>query len=541
MTWAAIGVAVLAWAWGSASVAAESFPVFTDVTEETGIEFHHRFGDDTLSNIVEGTGAGVVLFDYDGDGWLDIYFLCGCWHEEVSDNRGRKYRDKLSNRLYRNLGDGRFEDVTEAAGVGDKGFGVGGSAADYNGDGNIDLYVLNYGKNVLYRNNGNGTFTDVSSESGLDNANWSLASPWFDYDGDGDLDVYVANYLEYDAGKFRAYYAARRYPGPLSYSGQQDALYRNNGDGTFTNITDEAGLSFPDGRAMSATVADLDNDGLLDIYVANDAMENCFFHNLGNGQFENAGLIRGLAFGEGGQGVSSMGPTTGDVDRDGWLDVYIPDMGYGCLLMNRQEFFDDRTAQAKLTRICGQYTGWGAALFDADHDGYLDLFIANGNPHWEFPEEDVLVRNDGTGHFIDVAGQAGPYFQDKYVGRGAAYGDLDNDGDLDLVVVNLNDRARILRNEGGTQNNWLQVDARRGESKSLAIGARVTVNTDGLSQIQTLMPMRGYLSQSDPRLHFGLGESEVVDSVEVLWPNGERTQSRDVSANQLVRITQDET
>ncbi|MGM0486401.1 MAG: CRTAC1 family protein [Planctomycetota bacterium] len=539
MTWGLLRLVAVVLVFGGTPVAGGEFPVFTDVTRETGIDFHHRFGDDRLSNIVEGTGAGVVLFDFDGDGWLDVYFVCGCWHEEVSDNRGRKYRDKLTNRLYRNLGDGRFEDVTEAAGVGDKGFGTGASAVDYDGDGDVDLYVLNYGKNVLYRNEGNGTFTDVSSESGLDNACWSLSSPWFDYDGDGNLDVYVANYLEYDAGEFQAYYPAKRYPGPLSYSGQPDALYRNNGDGSFTEVTQEAGVLFPDGRAMSATAADLDNDGLLDIYVANDAMENYFFRNLGNGRFENVGLVRGLAFGEGGQGVSSMGPTTGDIDRDGWLDVYIPDMGYGCLLMNRREFFDDRTAQAKLTQICGQYTGWGAALFDADNDGYLDLFIANGNPHWEFPEEDVLVRNDGTGNFIDVTDQAGPYFRDKRVGRGATYGDLDNDGDLDLVVVNLNDHPVILRNDGGNRGNWLKVNAQFPGGESLAIGARVTVKTEELSQMQTVMPMTGYLSQADPRLHFGLNEAETVESIEVRWPNGERTELRDVAANQLVQVTQD--
>jgi hypothetical protein len=431
-------------------------PVFTDVSDAAGIRAKHSYGDFELSNIVEGTGAGAMFFDYNGDGWLDIYFVNGCWLKDVSDNRGRSLRGKLSNALYRNNRDGTFTDVTKEAGVGDEEhYGFGCSAADFDNDGDLDLYVLNYGPNIFYRNNGDGTFTDISQQSGLANPNWSLSAVWFDYDNDGDLDVYVANYLQYDSGKFRSYYAAAGYPGPLSYSGQPDALYRNNGDGTFTDVTKQAGIYRPNGRAMSATAADLNNDGLLDIYVPNDAMENYFFRNKGDGTFEEEGLAMGLAFGEGGQGVSSMGPAVGDVDRDGWLDVYIPDMGYGCLLMNRKDYFEDRTASSGLAVVCGQYTGWGGILFDYDCDGYLDVFIANGDAHHEYPEEDVLMRNDGAGNFVDVAKISGDYFKQKYVGRGATYGDYDNDGDLDLLVVNLNDRARLLRNDGGNRNDCL--------------------------------------------------------------------------------------
>jgi hypothetical protein len=535
---------VLVWAvvcttgWITAS--AQDAPVLTDVTAEAGITFHHRFGDDNLSNIVEGTGSGAMFFDYDNDGWLDIYFVCGSWNKDVNDNRGRKYRGKLSNRLYRNKQDGTFEDVTDQAGVGDPdGFGFGCSAADYDNDGDLDLYVLNYGKNVLFRNNADGTFTDVSAQSGLDNPLWSLCAPWFDYDNDGDLDVYVVNYLQYDNGKFRAFYAAAGYPGPLSYSGAPDALYRNNGDGTFTDVSKEAGVLDADGRGMSATVADLDNDGYLDIYVANDAMENYYYRNLGNGRFENEAVIRGLAFGEGGQGVSSMGPTVGDIDRDGWLDVYIPDMGYGCLLMNKEGFFDDRTARSKLALICGQYTGWGAVLFDLDNDGYLDLFVANGNAHFEYPEEDVLVRNDGLGNFVDIAAQSGPYFREKYVGRGATYGDYDNDGDIDLLVVNLNDSPRLLRNDGGNRRHWLKLDVRLPGGVSTAIGARVSVRANGIVQIQDVIPVVGYLSQADPRCHFGLAAATKAELVEIRWPNGQRTELKDVAADQILTVVQD--
>ena len=522
-----------------AAGASDKLPVFTDVTKEAGLLQKNSYGDSELTNIVEGTGSGAMFFDYDGDGWLDIYLPSPCWMKDVSDNRSRRLRGKLANRLYRNNGDGTFTDVTQKAGVGDKGYGVGCSAADFDNDGDLDLYALNYGPNVFYRNNGNGTFTDISGSSGLANPNWSLSSPWFDYDNDGDLDVYVANYLEYDSGAFRSYYAAAGYPGPLSYNGQPDALYRNNSDGTFTDVTKQAGLHQPNGRAMSAAVADLNNDGFLDIYVTNDAMENYFFRNTGDRKFIGEGLIMGLAFGEGGQGVSSMGPAIGDVDRDGRLDIYIPDMGYGCLLMNRGDYFEDRTAASNLAVVCGQYTGWGGLLFDYDCDGYLDVFVSNGNAHHEYTEEDVLMRNDGKGNLIDVAKVSGAYFKHKYVGRGATFGDYDNDGDLDLFVVNLNDVPILLRNDGGNSNNWLMVEARLPVSKSDALGARITVKTGSLTQIQDLIPVAGYLSQADPRRHFGLGKVSKADSVEIRWPDGRITKLTGVKANQLLTVTQE--
>jgi hypothetical protein len=518
---------------------AESPPtIFTDVTREAGIDFVHRFGDHDLSNIVEGTGAGAVFFDYDGDGDLDIFFLNGAWTQGVSDNRGREYRDRLSDALYRNNGNGTFTDVTRAAGVGDRAFGFAASAADYDGDGDLDLYVLNYGANVMYRNDGDGTFTDVTSRSGLGDPRWSLSAPWLDYDGDGDLDVFVANYLEYDEGKFRSYYAAAGYPGPLAYAGQPDALYRNNGDGTFSDVTREAGLFRPEGRAMSAIAADLNGDGRLDLYVANDAMANDYFENAGGGRFADRGLLAGLAYGEHGQGVSSMGPFAGDVDGDGALDLFIPDMGYGTLLMNRGDQFEDRTADSKLALICGQYTGWGGILFDYDNDGDLDAFVANGNAHHEYPEEAVLAANDGRGGFVDVAADSGSYFGEKYVGRGSTWGDYDNDGDIDLLVVHLNAPARLLRNDGGNRNNWLKVEARLPGGRREAIGARVTVTRRGARQVADVVGVMGYLSQGDTRPHFGLGRDEKADSVAILWPDGTRQVMKDVPANRIVRVIQ---
>lgn len=516
-----------------------ALPVFSDVTAQAGIKFRHSYGDLKLSNIVEGTGSGAAFFDYNNDGWMDIYFPNGAWQKGVSDNRGRKLRGNLANALYRNNGDGTFSDVTAQAGVGDKSPSFGCSAADFDNDGDVDLYVLNYGPNVFYQNNGDGTFTDISLKSGLADLRWSLSAPWLDYDQDGDLDVFVANYLDYDQGKFRAYYAAAGYPGPLSYAAQADALYRNNGDGTFTDVSKKVGIDKANGRAMSATATDLNNDGWLDVYVANDATENFYYENSRDGTFKEKGLALGLAFGEHGQGVSSMGPFVGDIDRNGLLDIYIPDMGYSSLLMNQGEFFKDRTTRSKVALACGQYTGWGGLLFDYDNDGYLDLFVSNGNAHHEYTEEDVLLRNSGDAVFSDVSKNSGGYFSTKHVGRGSTFADYDNDGDLDLLIVNLNDQARLLRNDGGNNKNWLLVTARLPNPPRDAIGARIKVKSGSLVQVEDQTAVRGYLSQVDSRLHFGLGTSKKA-VVEIHWPDGHVQTLSGVPANQILEVTREE-
>jgi hypothetical protein len=525
------------------TVGAPQLPVFTDITKQAGITFKHSYGDHHLDNIVEGTGAGACFFDYDGDGYMDLYLVTGTWTKNVSSNEGRDLRGKLSNRLFHNNGDGTFADVTEKAGVGGNGaFGSGCSAADYDNDGHIDLYVLNYNGNILYHNNGDGTFTDVSKQSGLDDKRWGLSAAWFDYNNDGYLDAFVGNYLLYDDGKFRDFYPAAGYPGPLSYSGQPNALFRNNGDGTFTDVSKEAGVYKPDGRAMSVTVADFRNIGLLDIFVADDAMENYFFENSGHGSFVEKAVDYGLAYGENGQGVSSMGPVVGDVNRDGLLDIFIPNLNYCILfqqaLVNGRRTFFDRTAITGLSQALGQYAGWGAVMFDYDNDGWLDLFIAHGDAHHEYVQEASLMRNKGDGTFEDVSDRSGQYFKEKYVGRGVTWADIDNDGDIDLLVVNLNDSPKLLRNDGGNRNNWITVDAKlrfpTGERD--AIGARVTVTTGALKQIEDLMPTRGYLSQGDPRLHFGLGKAAYADLVEIRWPDGAVERYEKVKANQFLRL-----
>lgn len=513
-------------------------PVFTDITKDSGITFRHSYGDHHLDNIVEGTGGGVCVFDYDNDGLPDLYFVTGTWTPGVSDNEGRDLRGKLSNRLYRNLGNNRFADMTEKAGVGGKGiFSSGCSAADYDADGSVDLYVLNYGANILYHNNGDGTFTDVTGKSGLGDKHWSLSAVWLDYNNDGWLDVYVCNYLEYDEGRFRDFYPADGYPGPLSYQGQPDILYRNNGDGTFTDVTREAGLWQAGGRGMSTSAADFNNDGFLDIWVANDAMETHYFENTGKGTFIEKALELNVAYGENGQGVSSMGPFAGDVNRDGLLDVFVPNLNYCILFMNTgKEGFVDRTMRAGLSQVMGQYAGWAGIMLDYDNDGWLDIFTTHGDAHHEYVQEDTLMRNRSDGTFEDVSRRSGQYFFEKYVGRGAAWGDLDNDGDTDLVIVNINDQPRILRNDGGNRNHWLTVEPllRFPSGPRLAIGARVTVTAGSRKQIEDVNPVRGFLSQGDGRLHFGLADVESAD-VEIRWPDGGLENHPKVRANQFVK------
>jgi len=524
----------------AAAIAAQQLelPVFTDTTKEAGITFKHSYGDHHMDNIVEGTGSGVCVFDYNGDGLLDIYFVTGTWTKNVSDNEGRDLRGKLSNRLYRNNGNGTFTDVTEAAGVGGKGiFSSGCSAADYDNDGRVDLYVLNYGPNILYHNNGDGTFTDVSEKSGLADPHWSLSAVWFDYNNDGWLDVYVCNYLKYDDGKFRDFYPVQGYPGPLSYEGEPDFLFRNNGDGTFTDVTKEAGLWQPEGRGMSVTAADFNNDGYLDIFVSNDAMENHYFENTGKGTFVEKALQMGVAFGENGQGVSNMGPFPGDINRDGLMDVFIPNLNYCNLLIQGKKGFEYRSDAAGISVMLGQYAGWAGILLDYDNDGWLDIFVSHGNAHHEYVEEATLARNRGDATFYDVSRTSGSYFQDKFVGRGATWFDYDNDGDVDLVINNLNDFAHLLRNDGGNRANWLVVEPELKFATGTrdAIGARVTVTTGTLRQIEDMNPGRGYLSQGDARLHFGLGTAAEADSVEIRWPDGSVEKHERVKARQFLK------
>ena len=517
-----------------------TLPQFVDITASAGISFVHSIGDDELSNIVESSGAGCVFFDYDNDGDLDIYLVNGRYLETVSSARGRHLAGQLKNALYRNNGDATFTDVTEKAGVGDTGFGMAAVAADYDNDGDRDLFVTNYGRDSLYLNNGDGTFTDVTQKAGVGSELWSLGASFFDFDRDGLLDLYVGGYLIFDP-EYRNFYAAEAFPGPLSYRGQKDILYRNKGDGTFEDVTRAAGVYSTKGRAMGVAACDIDDDGDEDLYVANDGMENYLYRNRGNGTFEEIALRTGTAFGQNGEATSAMGPEFGDFDGDGLIDLLVPDMGYGCLYRNTGKgFFEEKSAEMGIAAVLGQYTSWSGNFLDYDHDSVLDVFIVNGDAHHLEPEEDTLFRGKGGRSFVDVSGASGPAFKLKAVGRGSAAGDLDDDGDLDLLVLNLNGPARLYRNDGGNRSNWIMVRTVGTASNRDGIGARVRVKSGGTTQVRDIRSSSGYLSQGDFRAHFGVGKSQKVDRIEVRWPSGRTSILDNVKVNQVITVTEPE-
>jgi len=518
--------------------AQRNLPQLVDVTEAAGITFVHSVGDDDMDNLVESNAAGCAFFDYNNDGNLDIYFVNGAYTDGVSGVRGRRNRGKLTNALYRNNGNGTFTDVTAEAGVGDKGLGMGVAAADYDNDGDEDLFVTNYGPNVFYRNNGDGTFTDITAAAGVVSELMGIGSTFLDYDQDGYLDLYLGNYIEYDPD-YQYFYAAQRFPGPLSYHGQPDVLYHNNGDGTFSDVTQQAGVYNAEGRAMGVSSGDIDGDGDWDIFVPNDGMQNYLYRNNGDGTFTDIALMTGTGYGQSGDATSAMSAEFADIDLDGLVDIIVPDMAYSCVYKNSGAgYFEEMSARMGVAAACGQYTSWSANYFDFDQDGYGDLFISNGHPHRLIGQEDLLLLNDAGQRFINVSSDLGPDFQEKFVGRGSAVGDYDNDGDFDIVVLNLNARPRLLRNDGGNRNNWLMLELVGTESNRDGIGARVRLTAGGKTQTKWRVSGSGYLSKSDSRMHFGLGNAERVESIEISWPNG-RTQTIDgARVNQLMTITE---
>ncbi len=522
-------------------------PVFVDITEKAGLDFTHTFGDTQMSNILEATGPGCALFDFDGDGFLDVYVVNGAYLEGISEppNPKEKVQPQPTNRLFRSNGDGTFSDVTAKAGVGDSSYSIGAVVADYDNDGDADLFVTNYGPNILYRNNSDGTFTDVTAHAGVEGPEklkgfptWSLHGAFLDFDKDGFLDLYVGNYLAFDP-EYTLYYKPKGFPGPLTYQGQPDILYHNNGDGTFTDVTKKSGLFDASGRAMSVGVGDFDNDGDSDIFVSNDAMKNFLFRNQGDGHFKDEALELGVAFGEFGESTSSMAPVFSDLDNDGDLDLFVPDMGFSCLYRNDPIAFSGVTAQSGIAALSGQYTSWAPVMLDYDNDGLVDIFITNGDAHHLYPEEDLLLRNLGGLKFEDVSLKAGDYFsKGEYVGRGAAAGDIDNDGDLDVLVMTVNGPAILLRNDSKTTNHWLTLRLVGTMSNRDGVGARVHLTSGTTSQIGEVTSGAGYLSSEDPRLHFGLGQHTRVDRLEINWPSGITQVLEKVPADQILTITE---
>ncbi|MBZ5498668.1 MAG: CRTAC1 family protein [Acidobacteriia bacterium] len=515
-------------------------PVFTDVTKQAGISFKHCLGDDEISSIVEATGSGCAFLDFDGDGLMDIYAVNGRYLEGISDPDSRFKSARTPSRLYRNKGDGTFEDVTEKAGVGASGYGMGVAVGDFDNDGHPDIYVTNFGKNILYHNNGNSTFTDVTEKAGVACGQWSVGAIWIDYDKDGYLDLFVGNYLEFDS-KYRLFYEAEVYPGPLSYPGQLSVLYHNNHDGTFTDVSAKAGIN-KKGRAMGVLSADYDEDGWPDIFVANDAMQNYMYHNNGNGTFTEVGIECGAAFGQHGNAVSSMGGDFADFDGDGKLDLVVPAMNYIGIFRNLgRGLFEEISVSTGVARVSAQFWSWGGDFMDFDNDGWPDLLIANGDGHrLSEKQEQLLMRNvagpNGQRVFVDVSRSVGPYFDTRSVARGLATGDCDNDGDLDFFVLNIDQPSVLLRNDGGNRNNWLTLQLIGTKSNRDGVGARVIVRSGDFTQVAEKMSASSYLSQNDPRLHFGLGQRTMVDEVTIQWPSGKTQKLKEVKANQFLKV-----
>jgi hypothetical protein len=511
-------------------------PKLVNVTQNVGVNFIHSMGDDDMSNLVESSIGGCALFDYDNDGDLDIYLTNGAYTETISNIRGRKNKGNLFNTLYRNNGDQSFSDVSQEAGVACEGLSVAVVTADYDNDGDQDIFVSNWGPNVFYRNDGNGTFTDITKSAGLGDDRAGIGCTFLDYDLDGFLDLYVGNYIEYDPD-YQYFYAADKFPGPLSYHGQADILYHNNGDGTFSNVTKQAGVGNPDGRAMGVTSCDFDNDGDWDIFVANDAMENYLYRNNGDGTFTNVALQTATGFGQNGEATSAMSGEFGDINGDGLIDIIVPDMAYGCIYKNTGAgYFEEMSARMGLAASCGQYTSWSGNLFDFNNDGWLDLFISNGHPHRLIGEEDLMLLNVAGNRFENISDQLGDDFQKKFVGRGSAVGDYDNDGDMDILVLNLNNRPCLYRNDGGNQKNWLSIYLIGSKSNRDAIGSKIRLIMGDKSQTRWRVSSSGYLSQSDCRIHFGVGDNEQIDKVEIRWPTGKIQTLTNVKANQILEV-----
>jgi hypothetical protein len=509
---------------------------FQEIGQEIGLDFIHSIGDSDLHNIVESSGAGAAFLDYDQDGNIDLYVCSGTWLEGLSS--GKKPDKMPENHLYRNRGDGTFEDVTNKSDAGGPWYCMGVTVGDYNNDGYPDLYLSNYGPNVLLKNNGDGTFTDVTKRAkvGGGQNEFSVGAVWLDYDNDGFLDLYVGNYLNYDP-QYKYYYAPDGFPGPLAYDSQPDVLYHNKGDGTFEDVTKSMGIVDVDGRAMGVGAVDYDDDGFVDIYVANDHSLNYLWHNDGGKGFTDRGTMSGTAFGQAGESTVSMSVDFADYNGDGLIDIFLSDDKYCSLYENLGNgIFSDKSYPSGIAMAAGQFVGWSSSFIDYDNDGDVDIYKTNGQLKHLYGQEDQLFENIGDGKFKDVSTERGKYFEKKLVGRGACFGDYDNDGDIDGYIVNLNDRGAFLRNNKGNQNNWLTLNLIGTTSNRDGIGSRVKVTSGGMVQTAQKKSTTGYLSQNDPRMHFGLAKNEMVERIEIKWPSGKLQVLENIKANQILTV-----
>jgi enediyne biosynthesis protein E4 len=518
----------------------------SDVTSQTGIQFWHTDGGSGEGYIVEGVASGIVVFDYDQDGFEDIYFLNG------APTTGASSEDSPRNVLYRNNGDWTFTDVTESAGVGDIGFALGATVADFDNDGDLDLYVANFGPNVLYLNNGDGTFTDVTHTANVSGGDkLSAGCSFLDIDGDGHLDLYVANYVDftYDKHVPIVMKGHRFHAGPQYYEPVPDTLYRNLGDGTFIDVTESSGIGSHAGPGMATICWDFNGNGYQDIFVCNDGSPNFLFLNDGTGWFKESALLAGLAYDFNGKANSSMGVDIADYDGDGKLDLFVTDYQGEMPVLYRNlgnGLYEDVTSSAKIAGDLFAHVHWGTGFVDFDNDGSQDLFIACG--HFDPVEliddrtskkvRNYLLMNRGDGTFVDVSLQAGDGMAVVESSRGAAFADFDNDGKIDVVILNSNSQPTILRNDSHTDHHWLQVQLRRRETNRFAIGAQVRVSTQGKSQLGISVSGRGYQGHFGNRIHFGLGDHTTVDFVEVRWPDGKLELFHVDAVDQVIELVQ---
>ena len=512
---------------------------FIAVTK-SGVDFKHTDGKSEKRLFNEFLGSGGGFFDYDNDGDLDIYLVNGASQIASPD------KNPSTNALYRNNGDGSFSNVTELTGTGSTSYGTGCTVGDYDNDGDLDLYIANFGPNVLYQNSGKGTFIDVSMQSGVANSQWGTSCAFADVDNDGNLDLYITNYADYAVKNDKKCYVRGiwQYCGPRSYPPDTDIFYHNNGNGMFTDLTEKSGfLDVPACHGLGVAFGDYDNDGDQDLYVANDQDPNFLFQNQGSGKFEETALLSGVSYSDMGKEEAGMGTIFGDYDNDGLLDLTVSNFQKETNTLYHNEgsgFFADVTTLAGIGEITYSYLGWGIAFFDYNNDGYKDIFVANGHVldnitdidrSTTYPQRNLLFRNLGDGTFEDVSNQSGSGLTLQKVSRTVALGDYDNDGDLDILVTNWNQTADLLRNEGGNLNNWIQINVVGTKSNKSGIGTRIKLVAGNLKQYQEVQSGGSYLAFSDLRTHFGVGNAKRIDLVEILWPSGHIDKYKDLAVN----------